>query len=378
MMESEQRGDAPARKGLTIEHVMPRKLTDEWRSVLGEDAERIYRSYCHQFANLTLSGVNEELGAKPFAEKRSIMERSGVLLTRRIAHEEAWDEAVLEQRAEELADLALGLWPWSDPDAPPHTPPDSTWRMRWRMEGGDWHKELYASQMVLNVAGALLSQDPDNAERLYGEALSSNLQLASRYPPGGKAGTLTMRAVPGHDSYVLYPYARDFPASAARCREMGERCGIPVKVEFQDTPDITEAFWRCLRSETGGLSGEPDEWRHWNLWIREVNEVGDMVCVTLRRDSIGLYLRASPYKNPSGRAQRMLRYSRAIRQSMSDQQMDGNEASESEKGRSVSVRRAWDRGRPRGLAASRPMDQRPSRQATGHRRNPPLAVAGLS
>ena len=36
MMESEQRGDAPARRDLTVEHVMPRKLTDEWRSELGE------------------------------------------------------------------------------------------------------------------------------------------------------------------------------------------------------------------------------------------------------------------------------------------------------------------------------------------------------
>ena len=41
------------------------------------------------------------MGAKPFADKRVIMERSGVLLTRHIADEEAWDEAVLERRAEE-------------------------------------------------------------------------------------------------------------------------------------------------------------------------------------------------------------------------------------------------------------------------------------
>ena len=322
---------------------MPRKLTDEWRSLLGEDAERIHRSYCNQLANLTLSGVNAEMGAKPFAEKRAIMERSGVLLTRQIADEESWDEAVLDRRAEELADRALRLWSWSDPDAPPHTPPGSTWRMQWRLEGGDWHKEAYASQMVLNVAGALLSHDADNAERLRGEALSRHLQIASRYPPGSKAGTMTMRAVPGHDTYVLYPYRRDFSASAAACREMGERCGILVEVEFQDTPNVRKAFWRRLKSETGGLPGQGDEWRGWSVWTRELNELGDMVGVGLRRESIGLYLRASPYKNPSGRSQRMLEYSRTIRKSMSDQQLDGNEVSESENGRSVSVRRAWDR-----------------------------------
>ena len=70
--------------------------------------------------------------------------------------------------------------------------------------------------MVLNVAGALLTRDSMNADRLRGDAVSSNVQPASRYPPGSKAGTLTMRAVPGHDSYVMYPCGRDYPASAGR------------------------------------------------------------------------------------------------------------------------------------------------------------------
>lgn len=68
-----------------------------------------------------------------------------------------------------------------------------------------------------------------------------------------------------------------------------------------------------------------------------------MVGVSLRRESIGLHLKASPYKNPSGRAQRMLQYSRTIRASMYDQELDGNEGSECRNERSVSVRRAWDR-----------------------------------
>ena len=343
MMESEQLGDAPARKDLTVEHVMPQKLTDEWRSVLGEDAERIHKSYRHQLANLTLSGVNAAMGAKPFAEKRAIMKKSGVLLTRQLADEETWDEGLLERRAEELADRALSLWPWSDPEARQHTPRGSTWRMRWRIEGGDWHQESYASQMLLNVAGALLSHDSDNARLLRGEALSRHLQLASQHPPGSQAGTMTMFAVPGHDSYVLYPYRRDFPASAAACREMGERCGISVDVELRDTPDPRKAFWKCLKAETGGLPGQGDEWRNWSVWTQKLNELGDKVGVSLRRESIGVYLRASPNKNPSARAQRMLQYSRTIRNSMSDQQLVGNEASESENGRSVSVRRAWDR-----------------------------------
>ena len=45
------------------------------------------------------------------------MERSGVLLTRRIADEDMWNEAALERRAEDLADRSLSLWHWSDPEA---------------------------------------------------------------------------------------------------------------------------------------------------------------------------------------------------------------------------------------------------------------------
>ncbi|MXW64534.1 MAG: DUF262 domain-containing protein [Bacteroidetes bacterium SB0662_bin_6] len=343
MMEEEQRGDSPARVALTVEHVMPQKLTDEWRLALGDDAERIHGWYRDRLANLTLSGVNAELGAKSFEEKREIMKRSGVQLTRCIADEDAWDEAALERRAEYLADRALTLWPWSDPDAQTRSTQDGTWQMKWRIEGGDWHQESAAAQVVLNVAGALLSRDPKNADRLRGDAVSSNLQLASQYPSGTKAGTLTMRAVPGHDSYVLYPYGRDLKASAARCRKMGEQCGLMVEIEFPDTLHITKAFWAFLKEETGGLPGQSDGWRSWNCWTTWLNDARDVIGVSLTDEWMGVYLRASEHQNTPNRVERMLQYSREIRKTMSDQEFDGNEVSLSKKGRSISVRRTWDR-----------------------------------
>ena len=342
MMESEQRGDSPDRDALTVEHVMPQKLTDEWRLTLGDDAEQIHGWYCDRLANLTLSGVNAELGAKPFEDKREIMERSGVQLTRYIADEDAWNEAALERRVEGLADRALTLWPWSDPDAQTRSTQAGTWQMRWRMEGGDWHEESAAAQMVLNVAGALLSRDPKNADRLRGDAVSSKLQLASEYPPDTKVGTLAMRALPGHDSYVMYPYARNHPASAARCQEMGKRCGLLVEVEFPATPDITKAFWAFLKEETGGLPGQSEDWRNRNCWTTWINDARDMIGVSLSNEWMGLYLRASEHQHTHRRAERMLHYSRKIRDLMGDQKFDGNEVSRSKKGRSITVRRAWD------------------------------------
>ena len=152
-----------------------------------------------------------------------------------------------------------------------------------------------------------------------------------------------MRAVPGHDSFVLYPYARDYPTSAARCREMGDRCGLPVEIEFPDTPDTTKAFWQFLKAQTGGLPGQSDEWRSWNCWTTGLNEAGDMIGVSLADDWMGIYLRASEYQDTPNRAERMLQYSRKIRELMGDQEFDGNEASRSRKGRSITVRRGWDR-----------------------------------
>ena len=94
-------------------------------------------------------------------------------------------------------------------------------------------------------------------------------------------------------------------------------------MEFPYKPDMRKAFWRLLKEETGGLYGQPDDWRTWSLWTAEVNELGDMVGVSLRQESIRLYLKASPYKNPSGRAHRLIHYSRTIRESMYDQELDG-------------------------------------------------------
>ena len=208
MMEAEQLGDAPARDQLTVEHVLPQKLTDDWKLALGDDAERIHGWYRDRLANLTVSGVNAELGAKPFEEKRPIMKRSGVLLTRRIAEEDAWNEAALERRAEDLADSAIWLWRWSDPDAGTRGPGAETWRMKWRIEGGDWHEEHAASQMVLNVAGALLTRDPMNVDRLTGDAVSSNLQPASQSGSPAQSSTTEHKACStAHQGLTKRPFS---------------------------------------------------------------------------------------------------------------------------------------------------------------------------
>ncbi len=64
LMEVEHREEAPARNRLTIEHVMPQKLTDDWKRALGPNAENLHGLYRDRLANLTLSGdvTNSKMG----------------------------------------------------------------------------------------------------------------------------------------------------------------------------------------------------------------------------------------------------------------------------------------------------------------------------
>ena len=341
MMESEQKGDSPARESLTIEHVMPQKLTHEWRRDLGDEAERVHALYRGRLANLTLSGVNAELGAKSFAQKREIMNKSGVLLTRRIAMEDSWNEATIEHRTEHLTEQALTLWSWTDPHARFETSQAGSWRMRWRFGEGDWHEENYASQMVLKVARGLLTLDLKNADRLRDDKLASNLHLASQYPDGSKVGGCTVRAVPGHDTYVMYPYA-DYIGSARRCRTMGIRCQVKVDVETRDKPNTYKTFWDFLKNHTAGLPGQEEDWRSAVATTSRLNDAHDRVRIHLTNEETKLYLMCFERKNLPGRAERMLHFSRAINTQLSDQEIKGNDESRSEKGQSIPVCRAWD------------------------------------
>jgi len=81
-MEAEHK-ESPAREKLTVEHVMPQKLTDQWKRDLGEGSEEIHGRYVHRLANLTLSGYNPEIGAAQFHEKRKVYRKSAIGMTRR-------------------------------------------------------------------------------------------------------------------------------------------------------------------------------------------------------------------------------------------------------------------------------------------------------
>jgi uncharacterized protein with ParB-like and HNH nuclease domain/predicted transport protein len=105
---------------LTIEHVLPQteNLNVDWLEMLGPEAERIQSTYLHTLGNLTLTGYNSELSARPFTEKRDIkggFKDSHLRLNADLAKLDQWTEVEIQARAARLAELAVRAWPALEP-----------------------------------------------------------------------------------------------------------------------------------------------------------------------------------------------------------------------------------------------------------------------
>lgn len=108
---------------LTIEHVLPQKetLAPEWQAMLGTEWKTVRDRMVHRLGNLTLTGFNSELQARPFQEKRTHPEwgylHSPVWLSRSIASEEHWGPEQIESRGRMLATRAGQVWKPLVPDS---------------------------------------------------------------------------------------------------------------------------------------------------------------------------------------------------------------------------------------------------------------------
>lgn len=107
-------------KGLTIEHIMPQKLTEEWKKDLGENFQEIHNKYLHTIGNLTLTGYNSEYSNKSFQEKQGMEEgfkNSPLRLNKSLRDLEPFGEEKIKKRANDLADLALKIWTYPNLNA---------------------------------------------------------------------------------------------------------------------------------------------------------------------------------------------------------------------------------------------------------------------
>lgn len=102
---------------LTIEHIMPQKLTTKWEIELGDKSKEVYEKYLHNIGNLTLSGYNSRLSNKSFAEKKEIIKNSGIKLNKYLENINNWNKKEIEKRANFLyEDIALKVWEFPNID----------------------------------------------------------------------------------------------------------------------------------------------------------------------------------------------------------------------------------------------------------------------
>ena len=100
-------------KKISIEHIMPQKLTSDWKSMLGENADETHARFLHSLGNLTLTGYNQELGAKSFDDKKSEYAKHGshIELNKYILEQDQWTEVEITERARQLTERFIKIWP---------------------------------------------------------------------------------------------------------------------------------------------------------------------------------------------------------------------------------------------------------------------------
>jgi uncharacterized protein with ParB-like and HNH nuclease domain len=96
---------------LTVEHIMPQTLTFEWRENLGDSYNAINDKWLHTLGNLTLTADNSPLSNKVFTEKKIIYKESNLNLNKYFDNIDNWNANTIEKRANELADIAIRIWP---------------------------------------------------------------------------------------------------------------------------------------------------------------------------------------------------------------------------------------------------------------------------
>lgn len=99
----------------SIEHILPQKPCEDWKTELGENLERIYQDYLHTLGNLTLvtQSWNSTLSNGSFLMKKQALEKHGLLINSKYFSQKIgrWDENSIRERAMFLGEKFLEIWP---------------------------------------------------------------------------------------------------------------------------------------------------------------------------------------------------------------------------------------------------------------------------
>ena len=94
---------------ITIEHIMPKTLSEAWEAELGAEAS-LHDDYLNKLGNLALTSYNSEMSNREFGEKRTWYSEASFALTRDICLEESWSIDAIRRRANAIAEECLRVW----------------------------------------------------------------------------------------------------------------------------------------------------------------------------------------------------------------------------------------------------------------------------
>jgi hypothetical protein len=104
-----------------VEHIIPQKIKTkkskeefgDWITYLGEKAETQHAKYVSRIGNLTIFAGPLNIGASnnPFSKKKQAYKESGILLTQDLLSLPQFKFKNVQKRSQELADIAVVLWP---------------------------------------------------------------------------------------------------------------------------------------------------------------------------------------------------------------------------------------------------------------------------
>lgn len=95
---------------LSIEHIMPQTITDEWKETINSETLENYDVLVTRLGNLTLTNYNSEMSNKTFAEKKEVYENSNLYYTRELVNYKKWTDKEINRRSEKMANDALKIW----------------------------------------------------------------------------------------------------------------------------------------------------------------------------------------------------------------------------------------------------------------------------
>ena len=139
---------------VTIEHIMPQTLSDEWKAMLGTHYEEIYKTYLHNIGNLILTEFNSEIGNKPFKDKKTKLHTSSLYYRLEIVEYAVWNEDSIKQHQSNMINWFLQTFPL--PQQYQSTPnydrkkPDVTTFSPLDDDAGDWAEGHKPAKMIID------------------------------------------------------------------------------------------------------------------------------------------------------------------------------------------------------------------------------------